>query len=299
MIIETSINKLLKKKLSVAYIVNVIVAGCAFLLCQCQKNHQSLVTRAAFDSVPSTRALNPILNEISGIADSRENPGYLWGQEDSGNPSQLYLINHDGTVLKKIYLAGITNRDWEDMALFNGQIFIAETGDNAQAYGNYKFYKFREPSASVDTVKNIETINFSYPDGSHDAEAFLIEPATNDIYILTKRDNPSKIYRLTYPFNATTSNLVTLVGTLPYTGVVSAAISGDEIIVKTYTDLFYYKLAQNESLQQALQKTYTTLSYVVEPQGEALTFSVNGSGFYTISEKAFASMVNLYFYKRN
>ena len=296
MIIETPVNKLPKIKFSVAHIVNFIVACCAFLLCQCQKNHQSIIS-APFDSIPSGQALNPILNEISGIADSKDNPGYLWGQEDSGNPPQLYLINHDGSVSKKIYLAGITNRDWEDMALFNGQIFIAETGDNAQAYGNYKFYKFREPSATVDTVKNIETINFSYPDGSHDAEAFLIDPTSNDIYILTKRDNPSKIFRLAYPFN--TTNMATLVGILPYTGVVSAASSGNEIIVKTYTDLFYYKRAQNESLQLALQKTYTSLSYVVEPQGEALTFSINGSGFYTISEKGFASTVNLYFYKRN
>jgi len=287
-----------ERKSLVTYLFNFIFIGCSFFLGQCQKNHQLSGTLPVFDSVPSTKTLNPLVNEISGIADSKVNPGYLWGQEDSGNPSQLYLINNDGSVLKKIYLAGITNRDWEDMALFNGQIFIAETGDNAQVYSNYKFYKFTEPSATVDTVKNIETINFGYPDGSHDAEAFLIEPTTNDIYILTKRDNPSKIYRLTYPFNATT-NLATLVGTLPYTGVVSAACSGNEIIVKTYTNLFYYKRAQNESLQQTLQKTYATLSYVLEPQGEAVTFSIDGSGFYTISEKGFASMVNLYFYKRN
>ena len=292
------IIKLKEKKLLSIYIFNVLLIECLFFLCSCQKNHQSPLTHIVFDSVPITKPLNPLVNEISGIADSKINPGYLWGQEDSGNPSELYLINHEGSVVKKIFLAGISNRDWEDIALFNGNIYIAETGDNAQAYNNYKFYKFPEPSASADTVTNIETINFTYPDGAHDAEAFLIDAATKNIYVITKRDNSSKIYRLNYPYSAI-DNRVTLVGTLPYTGVVSAASSGNEIIIKTYTNLFYYSRLQNESMEQSLQKPFTNLTYVMEPQGEAISFATNNTGFYTLSEKGFAPTVSLYFYKRN
>jgi hypothetical protein len=287
-----------ERKFLVTYLFNFIFVGCSFFLGQCQRNHELPRTVPVFDSIPSTKTLNPLVNEISGIADSKANPGYLWGQEDSGNPPQLYLINHDGLVSKKIYLAGIANRDWEDITLFNDDIYIAETGDNAQAYASYRFYKLHEPSGVTDTVSNIETINFTYPDGSHDAEAFLIDASTRNIYIITKRDSPSKIYRLGYPYSAT-NNAVILVGTLPYTGVVSAASLGNEIIIKTYTSLYYYKRAQNESTEQCLQKPYTVLPYAMEPQGEAVSFATNGSGFYTISEKGFASMVNLYFYKRN
>jgi hypothetical protein len=164
-------------------------------------------------------------------------------------------------------------------------------------YSSYKFYKFPEPSAAVDTVTGIETINFTYPDGSHDAEAFLIDAATKDIYIITKRDNLSRIYRLSYPYN-TSVNTVALMGDLPYTGVVSAAISGNEIIIKTYTDLFYYKRKSNESIEQSLNNPYIRLPYQVEPQGEAVCFAANGSGFYTISEKGFTSAVNIFYYKR-
>ena len=267
------------------------------VLCQCHKNNGTSITAPVFDFIPESKILTPIVSEISGIADSKLNPGYLWGEEDSGNPSQLYLIGHDGAVSKKIFLKGISNRDWEDMALFNGDIYIAETGDNAQLYGSYKFYRFPEPSAAVDTVTGIETIDFTYPDGSHDAEAFLIDAATKDIYIITKRDNPSKIYRLSYPYNAS-GNTVALVGALSYTGVVSAAISGNEIIIKTYTDLFYYKCKPNESIEQSLKNPYTRLPYEIEPQGEAVCFAVNGSGFYTISEKGIASVVKIFYYKR-
>lgn len=251
--------------------------------------------KAIFDSVPVVKQLNPLLSEISGIADSKMNPGYIWGEEDSGNPNQIYLINHDGNVAKTIYLKGIFNRDWEDMTLANGNIYLAETGDNAQAYTSYRFYKFEEPSLSTDTVSIIETINFVYPDGSHDAEAFLVDES-NNIYVITKRDNVSKIYKLSYPYAG--SNTVSFVGSLPYSGVVSATMNANEIIVKTYTQLLYYKRQLNQTIMQTLKNTYTSLPYIIEPQGEAVAFANDGSGYYTISEKGFSNTVKIYFYKR-
>lgn len=283
--------RLLKK-----YLFRPALIAVVLLLCQCHKSSSSPAAILLFDSVPTSRPLTPLVSEISGIADSKINPGFLWGIEDSGNPAQLYLIGHDGTVYKKIVLKGITNRDWEDVALFNSEIYIAETGDNAGAYSNYSFYKFAEPSSSADTVTTIEAINFTYPDGPHDAEAFLIDSSTKNIYIITKRDNRSGVYRLNYPYKA--NNVVTLVGSLPYTGVVSATSFGNEIIIKTYTELFYYKRRQNESMEQSLTRSYTHLPYVIEPQGEAVSFANNGSGFYTISEKSFMPAVSVYYYKR-
>jgi hypothetical protein len=292
-----AVQKLRIRKFPAKCIFNGIVTWCLIFLSQCQKNHHESTMVPVFNSVPTSQELKPLVTEISGIADSRMNPGYLWAQEDSGNPPQLYLISHQGMVSKKIHLAGISNRDWEDMALVNGDIYIAETGDNAQAYNSYRFYKFTEPSAAMDTVTNIETINFTYPDGSHDAEAFLVDASSRDIYIITKSDNPSKIYRLSYPYSA--NNVTAHVGTLPYNGVVSAASSATEIMIKTYTNLFYYKRVKDESIAQSLQKAYSTIPFLLEPQGEAISFAINNSGFYTLSEKGFASTVSVHFYKRN
>ncbi len=265
----------------------------------CQKEPGPAAESPLFDSIPSVKTLNPVVNEISGITDSKTNPGFLWAQEDSGTPTQIYLVKHDGTVTKRIFLKGIINRDWEDMDLYGGHIFIGEIGDNAETYGSYRFYRFPEPSSSADTIYNAEEINFTYPDGSHDAEAFVVDPVTKDIYIITKRDNPSKLYRLSFPYAA--DNVLTDAGSLSYNGVVGAAISADgkEIILKTYTGLQYYPRNLNETIAQALQKASKPLSYTIEPQGEAICFATNGAGFYTVSEKGFASWVNLYFYKRN
>lgn len=266
----------------------------------CSKSAPAIETGLLFDSLPTGKTLSPMISEISGIADSKMNPGYLWGEEDSGNPPQIYLISHDGTVAKKIYIKGATNRDWEDMALSANDIYIAETGDNDLSQSEYVFYKFPEPSATTDTIRVVENIRFKYPDGSHDAEAFLVDAASKDIYIITKRDNVSKIYKLAYPYSTTSLNTVTEAGSLPYSGVVSAAIApnGKEIIIKTYPALFYYKKSDGETIAQALQKNYTILPYKFEPQGEAIGFANDNSGFYTLSEKGFGSSVNLYFYKR-
>ena len=80
----------------------------------------------------------------------------------------------------------------------------------------------------------------------------------------------------------------------PYPGVVSAALSldGKEIIVKTYTNLYYYQRQTGESLASAIQKNFTILPYKIEPQGEAVTFANNNSGIYTLSEKGFGNSVN-------
>lgn len=271
-------------------------------LCCCQKEpNQSVVTKPLFDSIPAVVPVQPIINEASGIADSKAAAGFLWVEEDSGNPTQLYLLGHDGKVKKAVFLKGITNRDWEDMTLCGNDIYVGEIGDNNAAYPDYAFYKFPEPSMNVDTVQSIETIRFRYPDGSHDAEAFFVEPSTKNIYIITKRDNPSRIYKLTAPLSTSSMNAAEFVGLLPYNGVVSAALSADEkeIIVKTYPGLYYYSVAAGEKKEAALQKSYINLPYTFEPQGEAVCFSAANNGYFTLSELGFGSTQKLYFYKRN
>lgn len=253
-----------------------------------------------FEADPVRKAVLPMVLETSGIADSKSNPGYLWAQEDSGNPTQLYLISHEGTVKKKVFLKGTTNRDWEEMTLSGNDIYLADFGDNKQVYGTYTIYQFPEPAAAVDTVDNIKTINFKYPDTPHDAEAFLVDASSRDIYIITKRDELAKIYRLAHPYSYTSINTPTLVGTLPYNNVVSAAQSpdGKDIIVKTYTNLYHYSRSEGQSIDEALKNPSTSLTYLLEPQGEAITFANNNKGFFTLSEKGVGTMVNLYFYKR-
>ena len=274
---------------------------CFFILgIACHKKTTDLSEKPIFDSLPISKPVIPLIDETSGIADSKINDGFLWVQEDSGNPPELFLTGHDGKVLKKVFIKDVVNRDWEDMAISGNEIFIADIGDNNLVYQQYSIYYFPEPSSSIDTIKNAATIAFQYPDGAHDAEAFIVDGDTKDIYIITKRDNAAKIYKITYPYKTAGVNTTSLVGSLSYTGVVSAAISpdGKEILVKTYFGINYYKRSAGQSITQALQSTPKTVPYTIEPQGEAICFNKNNTGFYTLSEKAMSATVNLYFYPR-
>jgi hypothetical protein len=265
----------------------------------CQKT-SAAVEIALFDSVPVVKPVLPMINEISGIADSKLNAGYLWGEQDSGNPPAISLIDHNGEVFKNVFIKGAVNRDWEDMALAGTDLYIADIGDNNQVYPDYTIYTFPEPAKSTDTVSNFQSIRFQYEDGSHDAEAFIVDPGSKDIFLFTKRDNNSRVFKLSYPYSYTTINVAKQVTTLPYGGVVSACLSADgkELLVKTYPAILHYAIATQQSIVQALGKAYTTIPYKMEPLGEAVTFAVDNKGYYTLSEKGFSNSVNLYYYKR-
>lgn len=273
------------------------------LLASCNKNDDTQPSKneLPFSSDPQSRVLNPRIEETSGIADSKTAPGFLWAHEDSGNPAQLHLIGHDGIVAKKVFLKGIKNRDWEDMALAGNQLFLADIGDNNKKQTSYTIYQFTEPAPSSDTVFTIQQIRFRYPDGPHDAEALLIDPVTNAILIITKQDDPSRIYKITPPFKYNAIDTAQLVGNLSFTGALSAALApdGTEAILKTYSGLYYYSQKNGEALESMLQQQPVNVPYKIEPQGEAVTFANDNSGFFTLSEKGFSNAaVNLYFYPR-
>lgn len=268
----------------------------------CQKGVKPSPAKAVpgFASVPFKVEVNPMVAEASGIADSKINPGYLWVEEDSGNPPELSLVNHTGSLYKKVFIKGATNRDWEDIALSNGKLYIAETGDNSQTYTDYAFYIFQEPDKTIDTVSSFQKISFRYPDGSHDAEAFLVDPPSGNIYIITKRDSTSRMYKLSAPFSSGTQT-AKFIGQLKFNGVTSACISPDgrEVILKTYISLLHYNLNNGESIESILKKDPVNIPYSIEPQGEAVSFASDNSGYFTLSEKGFSSNQYLYFYKRN
>lgn len=275
----------------------------------CQKNtdiEPTVVT--GFEAIPSTQALAPgMVDEASGIADSKANPGYIWVEQDSGNPSDLALLSFTGLLHKRINVKPAVNRDWEDLVVANGPysgkqyIYIADIGDNNLTASAYYIYRFPEPASSADTVYEVDKVSFSYPDGPHDAEAMLVDNTTKDIYIITKQDASSRIYKLAYPQNIAGNNTAVLAGTLPFNGVTSAAISPDEqeLLVKTYTKLYHWRKTKMQTIEQALSASPSTIGYQFEPQGEAICFKNDNKGFFTLSERpSVIQAVNLNYYKR-
>lgn len=277
------------------------------LACQKSQTQPEPPKSIAYEITPKATPLSGVaIKEASGIADSKSRPGHIWVEQDSGNPPILHLLNHDGTVTDSVLLEGATNRDWEDIALGKGPVndinylYVAEIGDNNAKYPDYAFYRFEEPGPGVKKVSDFDKIIFTYPDSSHDAEAFLVDNLTKDIFIITKRDKKSLLYKLAYPQSTTSVNQAAYAGVLDYTSVVSASLSsnGEEIIIKTYSKLYHYKRKAGEAITTALANAPVVLGYQVEAQGESVTFAIDGSGFFTLSEEVMSIEPMLNFYKK-
>jgi len=279
-----------------------------FFACQKSKTQtETPVVDPPFEQTPTAFQLKGgRITEASGITDSKSVPGHIWVQQDSGNPPMIYLVKHDGTIMDSVLLAGASNRDWEDMTAGPGPsegkqyLYIGDIGDNNAAHPNCTIYRFEEPAAGVKSLNDYDRINYTYVDGARDAEAFVVDNNTKDIYIISKREQKSRLYRLAYPQSTTAMNQAEYIAELNYNQVVSAALGsgGTEMIVKTYTQLFHYKRKSTETITKMLESVPDTLGYQLEPQGEAITLTLNNSGFFTLSEEALGIEPKLNFYKR-
>lgn len=251
------------------------------------------------------------LVEASGLAASRNNPGYFWTEEDSGNPNQIQLLDRDGKVVARFIVDGSENRDWEDMTIGPGPVpnqtylYVADIGDNKLRYPEKVIYRFPEPvlnSATTPytaTITGAEVLRFTLPDGAKNAESVLLDPKSRDLYILTK-EAYSTLYLATYPQSTTSVTPMTRQVTMPFDRVTSAAMShnGHEILVRTYGQLFYYVHKGDESVSEALKRKPVRAPLANESQGEAVAWSTDGSAYYTTSEKTDATSPKLYRYKR-
>ncbi|MEM9391695.1 MAG: hypothetical protein AAGA02_14550 [Bacteroidota bacterium] len=250
---------------------------------------------------------NDEINEASGLEVSHVNPGLLWTHNDSGDTSRLFLIQENGENIGEFYLKGVRNRDWEDIAVGPGPvknenyIYIGETGDNRTIYEDKYIYRFAEPKADKSLlINNYDILEFRYPDGNRDAECLMIDPITKDLYIISKRERQVHVYLMAYPQHVDSINALVKLGTLPHHNIIAGDISSDgkEIILKTYDEILYWQRNAGESVMEALSRAAVNIPYKSEPQGEAMAWKNDGSGFYTLSEEADDTEAQLYFYKR-
>ena len=143
------------------------------------------------------------LHEASGMVASRKNEGLLWVHNDSGNQPCIFLIDTLGAIKRIFYLKNALNIDWEDIAIGPGPggeanyMYVSDIGDNAAVRPDIQIYRFPEPSiVQKDSMINkYDQINLHYPDSARDAEAVMVDPITQDIYIISKREQHVGVYR--------------------------------------------------------------------------------------------------------
>ncbi|MSR04229.1 MAG: hypothetical protein EXS04_01345 [Phycisphaerales bacterium] len=127
-------------------------------------------------------------------------------------------------------------------------------------------------------------VHLTYPDGARDAEALVVDRTTGDLYVITKREARSRVYRVTAAQVAAGIGVMQMVGEMPYGGVVGAdaCAGGTTIVVKTY---FAVRVHQSPlGLAAALLGEGSMRPYVREPQGEAIAVDAACESYMTLSE---------------
>lgn len=256
--------------------------------------------------------------ENSGVARSRlaangaGDSGHLWHISDSPANALLAQRISDAAGRGKWTLTGATISDLEDIASATvggvDYLYLADIGDNSNARATFNIFRVVEPTitGSDQSTANFIQIVCEYPAGdlpSHkDAETIFVDPATGDIYIVTKRITPAKLYRLAHAASYTGTQTLEFVGDIwtgpftddatgPSTGgyYVGGAINdaGTLLVLKNYQDVFVFpRNPATQTIFQALSQTGIVVEGYVggerpsshpnnEPKGEGICFLAN------------------------
>lgn len=229
------------------------------------------------------------LQEASGLAISFANPGHLWTHNDSGGKPAMYLINEKGDLVMTAHLNGATNRDWEDIAISrdgSGYLYIGDIGDNRAVRTSLTIYRIVEPKMDDANSQSVafEKMEIQYEEGPRDSETLMVDPFTQNLILLTKREENILIY--SFAFEADTKQVLKSRGKMDLTQLTAGDIhSNGNILIKNYNQLFYLENKDKTPiLELLLNGEMNLIDYEIEKQGEALTWSEDGNSFYLLSE---------------
>ncbi len=243
------------------------------------------------------------LDELSGIVESRTQPGIFFVHNDSGDRARFFAVDLEGHLRAEYRLPSAQAVDWEDLALGPcgaGQcLYLADTGDNDLVRAEYAVYRVAVPEvpatvpARVDPVDLSSTaLPFRYDDGPHNVEAVAMHPATGDLYLFTKVDTgPVQVFAFPAAEQGMPSVRLHQVATLTLPPSLVNLVTGADfdpcgarLLVRMYTRLLEYDLAPGAALNTLFSGPARDVAFAAERQGEAVGWRADGSGYVTVSE---------------
>ena len=250
------------------------------------------------------------------MAMSTANPGVVWIHNDDGNDRHLYAFRTNGSLLAT-FDYNLNLGDVEDMAVGPGPggasyLYVGDIG-GADKPGEVRssviIVRIPEPFVSLSWASNpFIDLNFTgvqfffleYPDGSFDAETLMVDPVSGDVLVGTKQNNGTRIYRanLNAVANADTV-MMSYVLTVPFGSASGGAISptGGRIALRRENAAMMWIRCEGESVSNALTRAGHAIPIIgppTEPNGEAITFVPNGTGYLTVSDSVINPPINFF-----
>jgi len=239
------------------------------------------------------------LDNLSGMAASSRNPGVLYVHNDMTR-QQFFAVSEGGALLGTYSWTGTTVEDLEDMAVAHcpagSCVYLADIGGNLAARTTFAILRAPEPTvtvgqAAVTASVTVERLAFSYEDGMHNAESLLVDPGSDNLYIVTKPESgPAAVYRVAGTFGQA-AVVARKVADLPVpkstdrqTSAASAHPCGAGFLLRTYNTLYEFRIAPGAPFESAFAAAPVIVPAATESQGEAVTYSSDGRRTFTTGE---------------
>jgi hypothetical protein len=236
------------------------------------------------------------LSELSGLAMSPRHPGIMWTHNDSGDSARMFAISTSGQLQATIGLDEAGAFDIEDIAISNGNVWLADTGDNLHFRSSVQLYRVTEPEiadASV-TVDRVD-VKFRRPSGegtySVDSEALFFDRAGN-AYLVEKTDNKQSAWVFQIAADAlnggsaTAEPVVQVTGNSNGSGVgptgADMSADGTTLVIKNYSETFMWRFTADSSVPLVLTNKPSAPCVIKAGLGEAITFA--GFDLLTVEE---------------
>lgn len=249
------------------------------------------------DTVTLATISSPLITETSGIVESPTQPGVYFVHNDSGDAARIYALGSDGELLATYALDGVTARDWEDLSVgpcpAGRCLYVGDIGDNAMTRSDLAVYRVALPDVvrGDDRALPSERFAFAYPDGPHDAEALASRADTGDLYVLTKSNAGSTVYRFPLPLDPSARVTLTRVATLAIPAEGSPLVTAAELhpcearlLVRTYTRVWEFAPPAGADFESMFTTAPRRLPAFNEVQAESIAWHADGRGYVTVSE---------------
>jgi hypothetical protein len=229
----------------------------------------------------AVRLEDPRIVESSGLALSRRHEAVLWTHNDSDGGPELYAVGSEGRTLATLRLAGAEARDWEALAAGRDDagrpaLFVGDIGDNQGVWPEVAVYRVTEPARLRDATAPATRYRLRYADGPHDAEALLVDPRGNRLYVATKDPAGGGLYRAPAELRTDRVNLLRRVADVPPVVTDGAfAPDGRSFVLRDYQGAYLYAAPGRgiEAFELPLQQ-----------QGESITVTADGRSVLAGSE---------------
>lgn len=245
------------------------------------------LVRSFESSDPVCTVTDERLGSISGMA-AREDG--TWVLNDRG--SVLYRLDSKCKVDKVVDLTAelkalkLSLTDIEDLAAGpDGWLWLSDSGGNVTARDTVTIVGWRDEDTPVRTAK------LRYSEGKHDAEALVVDMVGRATLVtkVPSDDGPAQVFRTNLPVATSGVQELQLIGTVELAKpaestsgsrlVTGAAMApgGTHVVLRTYTNAWEFTAPDGDLAQAIVSSEPQLVPLPKSEQGEAITYSVDGS----------------------